>query len=40
VDEVQVETREVIKHRHSLLPWLLLLFSWLGFGVYLYTMGG
>jgi hypothetical protein len=38
--EAQIETREVIKHRQSLLPWLLLLFSWLGFGAYAYLMHG
>ena len=38
--EVQIDTREVIKHRQSLLPWLLLALSWLGFGLYLYlTLG-
>jgi hypothetical protein len=34
--EVQVETQEVIRHRHSPLPWVLLVLSWLGFGAYLY----
>jgi hypothetical protein len=34
--EVEVETREVIKHRQSLVPWLLLLLSWLGFAAYLF----
>jgi hypothetical protein len=38
--EEKPETREVIKHRQSLWPWLLLLFSWLGFGVYLYLTRG
>ena len=38
--EVQIETREVVKHRPSLLPWLLLALSWLGFGAYLYLTRG
>jgi len=38
--EMKVETREVIKHRQSILPWVLLMLSWLGFGAYLYLSLG
>ena len=38
--ELKIETEEVIRHRHSLLPWLLLLLSWIGFGIFLYLTSG
>lgn len=38
-DAVKIATKEVIRCRQSLLPWLLLLLTWLGVGVYLYING-
>jgi hypothetical protein len=38
--EVKIETREVTKRRHSLLPWILLFLSWGGFIVYVYLTQG
>ncbi len=33
-EEIVAETTEVVKYRQSLLPWILLLMSWVLFGIY------